>query len=93
MMPLAVRHLHTAWNRAGHLQSRADIPIEPSAAAWQERLRPFPAWDDRHERVPGFGRGGWLRVLRSRQEHGGQFHTHRVTLADNQILRFDSPAT
>lgn len=40
-----LRHGHTAWNRAGRIQGRTDIPLDPEAAKALATLRLPPPWD------------------------------------------------
>lgn len=46
MIRLALlRHGHTAWNRAGRIQGRTDVPLEPDAASALAALRLPTPWD------------------------------------------------
>ena len=40
-----IRHGHTAWNRAGRIQGRSDIPLDDDARAELSALRLPPPWD------------------------------------------------
>lgn len=40
-----LRHGHTAWNRAGRIQGRSDIPLDDEARAQLSGLRLPPPWD------------------------------------------------
>lgn len=40
-----IRHGHTAWNRAGRIQGRTDIPIDAEAEAQLSQLALPPPWD------------------------------------------------
>ncbi|GAB4534445.1 MAG: histidine phosphatase family protein [Ruegeria sp.] len=40
-----LRHGHTAWNRAGRIQGRSDIPLDDDARAQLSGLRLPPPWD------------------------------------------------
>lgn len=45
MIRLALlRHGHTAWNRAGRVQGRSDVPLDPEARATLAGLRLPPNW-------------------------------------------------
>ena len=47
MIRLALlRHGHTAWNRAGRIQGRTDIPLDDAARAQLSALRLPPGWED-----------------------------------------------
>jgi broad specificity phosphatase PhoE len=56
------------------------------------RIRKFLAHVSSYKRVLMFGHGCWLRGLLSLQRSGDMRDTNRVTLAENQILRFDFPS-
>lgn len=43
-----LRHGHTPWNRAGQIQGRTDIALDPEAVAQLSRLRLPPPWDAAH---------------------------------------------
>lgn len=46
MIRLALlRHGHTAWNRAGRIQGRSDIPLDDEARAGLAALQLPPPWD------------------------------------------------
>ena len=46
MIRLALlRHGHTAWNRAGRIQGRTDIPLDSEASSALARLRLPPEWE------------------------------------------------
>lgn len=46
MIRLALlRHGHTAWNRAGRVQGRSDIPLDPAAINQLAAQRLPPPWD------------------------------------------------
>ena len=46
MIRLALlRHGHTAWNRAGQIQGRTDIPLDPEACEHLAQLCLPPPWD------------------------------------------------
>ena len=40
-----IRHGHTPWNRAGRIQGRTDIPLDPEAEQHLQGLRLPPPWD------------------------------------------------
>lgn len=40
-----IRHGHTAWNRAGRIQGRTDIPLDPEAEAHLAQLKLPNPWD------------------------------------------------
>lgn len=40
-----LRHGHTAWNRAGRIQGRSDIPLDDDTRAQLSGLRLPPPWD------------------------------------------------
>ncbi|MFL4468823.1 histidine phosphatase family protein [Tateyamaria armeniaca] len=47
MIRLALlRHGHTAWNRAGRIQGRTDIPLDDAARAQLRDLRLPPGWEN-----------------------------------------------
>ena len=47
MIRLALlRHGHTAWNRAGRVQGRSDIPLDPEAIEGLSAVRLPSPWDD-----------------------------------------------
>ena len=47
MIRLAIiRHGHTAWNRAGRIQGRSDIPLDEDAATALASRRLPPPWDN-----------------------------------------------
>ncbi|MGJ8625953.1 MAG: histidine phosphatase family protein [Sulfitobacter sp.] len=46
MIQLALlRHGHTSWNRAGRIQGRTDVALDPDARAQLAELRLPPPWD------------------------------------------------
>ncbi|MEX0368482.1 MAG: histidine phosphatase family protein, partial [Ruegeria sp.] len=49
MIELALlRHGHTAWNRAGRIQGRSDIPLDAQARSDLSALQLPPRWRDAH---------------------------------------------
>ena len=41
-----LRHGHTAWNRAGRIQGRSDIPLDPGAEVEHDDLCLPPPWNE-----------------------------------------------
>ena len=58
----------------------------------EARICQFLAREIPRQRVLMFGHGCWLRGLLSIRQRGDMTDTNRVTLAENQILRFDFPS-
>ena len=43
-----IRHGHTAWNRAGRIQGRTDIPLDDEAREGLAKLRLPAHWSESH---------------------------------------------
>jgi len=74
-----LRHGHTAWNRAGRIQGRSDIPLDEEARAQLSDLRLPPPWD---------AADLWSSPL-SRATETAQLVTGRVPRTDPALTEMD----
>ena len=74
-----LRHGHTAWNRAGRIQGRTDIPLEPDAEALLSGLRLPQGWETAEL---------WSSPL-ARATQTAELVSGRVPLVSDALLEMD----